>query len=96
MPSPAPTAVSAAITPTAPGTFSRGNSSRMMPNDSGSTPPPTPWMTRATIMIDSDGATAASSEPTASATRAATNIRFLPIMSPSRPTIGVQIEADSR
>ena len=96
MPRPAPTAVSAAITPTAPATFSAGNSSRMIPNATGSIPPAKPWITRATIRTPIDGATAASSEPTASATSVATKTRFLPVMSPIRPRIGVMIDADSR
>ena len=68
----------------------------MIPNATGSIPPPAPWITRATIITPIEGASAASSEPTASATSAATNTRFLPVMSPTRPRIGVMIEADSR
>ncbi len=68
----------------------------MMPNDSGSTPPPTPWITRATIMTTIEPATAASTEPTVRAISAATSIRSLPRMSPSRPTIGVKTDADSK
>ena len=96
MPRPAPTAVSDARAPTAPVTFSAGNSSRMIPNATGIIPPPIPWITRATIMTPIDDATAASSEPTASAISVATKTRSLPIMSPSRPRIGVMIDADSR
>ena len=88
--------MSAEIAPTAPATFSRGNSSRMIPNASGSTPPPTPWTTRATIITVRLVASAASRQPSASALSARTNIRFLPVMSPSRPRIGVKIDADSR
>ncbi len=84
------------MTPMAPGTFSRGNSSRMMPNESGNTPPPTPWMTRATIMTEIDPASAASSDPIASAATAMTSSRAFPCMSPSRPMIGVKIDAESR
>ena len=51
---------------------------------------PTPWITRATIITGNDVATAASRQPSASALSATTNIRFLPVMSPSRPTIGVE------
>ena len=68
----------------------------MIPNDSGSTPPPTPWMTRATIIGPMLVASAAIIEPTASATRATTSIRSLPTLSPTRPTIGVQTDAESR
>ena len=96
MPRPPPTAASDAITPTALETFAFGNSSRMMPNASGSTPPPMPWIARATIITPTLVATAASSEPTDSAINVATNTRSLPIMSPMRPMIGVQIDADSR
>ena len=96
MPSPAPAAANAAMTPMAPMTFSLGNSSRMSPKDSGKTPPPTPWMTRATIITESEVATAAKSDPTVSATSVITSNRSLPYMSPSRPTIGVKIAADNR
>ena len=68
----------------------------MMPNATGSMPPPKPWITRATIITPIDGASAASSDPTASATSVATKTRSLPIMSPTRPRIGVMIDADSR
>src|SRR3984957_15523699 len=96
MPRLPPTAVSAARMPTAPATFSRGNSSRMIPNPSGSVPPPSPWIARATIITPRLGATAASTDPTARPASAATKTHFLPIMSPSRPRIGVMTEADSR
>ncbi len=96
MPKPAPTASSDAMIPTAPATLSCGNSSRMMPKDTGRTPPPTPWITRATMSTSTLVATAASKEPSASASMEMTKIRFLPAMSPSRPMIGVKIEADSR
>ena len=96
MPSPPPTAVSDARAPIAPGTLSAGNSSLMMPNATGIMPPARPWITRATIITPIVGATAASSEPTASATSVATKIRSLPIMSPTRPRIGVITDADSR
>ena len=39
----------------------------MIPNATGSMPPPIPWITRATIRTPIEDATAASSEPTASA-----------------------------
>ena len=68
----------------------------MIPNATGIIPPPAPWITRATIMTATDGASAAISEPTASATSVATKTRSLPIMSPVRPRIGVMIDADSR
>ncbi len=95
MPNPKPTAVSEAITLRAPVTRSL-NSSRMMPNANGRTPPPSPCTTRAAISQPIEGASAASSEPTDSAARVTTSIRFLPTASPTRPRIGVAIEADSR
>ena len=76
--------------------FSRGNSSRMMPKDSGSTPPPAPWTTRAAISQPTVGDSAAINDPTERATRVIVSIRFLPTTSPSRPRSGVQIEAERR
>ena len=95
MPTPKPTAVSDAITLSAIVIRSR-NSSRMIPNDSGSTPPPMPWSTRAAISQPMLGASAAASDPTESTTSAITSIRTLPTTSPIRPSSGVQIDADSR
>ena len=95
MPTPKPTAVSEASTLRAPFIFSP-NSSRMIPNDSGSTPPPAPCTTRATIIQPTLGASAAIREPIDSSTRQSTSIRVLPTTSPTRPSSGVQIEADSR
>ncbi len=54
MPTPAPTPRIAEIKPIPPATFSRGNSSRMIPNASGKIPPATPWITRATISSASE------------------------------------------
>ncbi len=68
----------------------------MMPNPSGSTPPPRPWTARAAIITPMDGATAASRDPAASRARVITRARRRPIMSPKRPMIGVAIEALSR
>jgi hypothetical protein len=68
----------------------------MIPNATGTMPPPTPWITRATIMTAIEGAIAARNDPTASATSVATNTRSLPFMSPIRPRIGVMTDADSR
>jgi hypothetical protein len=96
MPRPAPTAVSAAIAPTAPVTLAAGNSSLTIPNATGTMPPAMPWITRAAISTPIEELTAASSEPAASATCAATKTRSLPIMSPTRPRIGVMTDADSR
>ena len=82
--------------PIAPATFSRGNSSRTIPKVSGSTPPPTPCSTRATMSTSMLGASAATSDPTARAAMATTSIRSLPTLSPTRPTMGVNTDADSR
>ena len=57
------------MNPTAPATLARGNSSRMIPNDKGSTAPPTPWMTRATIRTMIEWDSPASTDPAASAAR---------------------------
>ena len=95
-PTPPPTAVSPARIPTAPVTLSAGNSSRMIPNAAGSIPPASPWITRAAIITPIDEASAASSDPAASAASDATKTRSLPYMSPTRPRIGVAIDADSR
>ena len=95
MPTPKPTAVREASTLSAPFILAP-NSSRMMPNDSGSTPPPAPCTTRATIIQPTLGASAAISEPTDSITRQRTSIRVLPTTSPTRPSSGVQIDAERR
>ena len=79
-----------------PATRSRGNSSRMMPNASGKIAPPSPWITRATIITGSVVASAARSVPPARQTSTTSSIRFLPNMSPSRPAIGVATDAASR
>jgi hypothetical protein len=68
----------------------------MMPKDSGSTPPPMPWITRATIMMTIEPVKAASTDPAVRAISATTSIRSLPHMSPRRPMMGVKIDADSR
>ena len=93
---PAPKASTAAMTPTAPATLARGNSSRMIPNDNGITAPPTPWMTRATIRTMIEWDRPARTDPAASAARVATSNRSFPAMSPMRPRIGVKTDADSR
>jgi hypothetical protein len=96
MPRPPPMPSSADIRPIAPATFSRGNSSRMIPKASGKMPPPTPWMTRAMISTPIDEATAARAVPKQRITSTIISTRALPNMSPSRPTIGVATEALSR
>lgn len=96
MPRPPPTATIAEIAATAVETRAAGNSSRMMPNDSGKTAPPMPCTTRAMMRTPMFGAMAASRQPRASAASATTSIRSLPTMSPTRPRIGVKIDAESR
>ncbi len=78
------------------GTRSRGNSSRMIPNDSGKTPPPRPCSPRPTIISPSELDSAATTEPTANSASEIASRRSLPNMSPRRPKIGVAIEATSR
>ena len=84
------------MTPMAPATRSAGNSSRMIPNASGNTAPPEPWMIRPTNITGRDVANALIKDPTERATSTATMIRSLPNMSPTRPRIGVAIAALSR
>ena len=85
MPAPPPTAAMAAMMPTAPATLTPGNSSRTMPNESGSTAPPMPWMARAMISTVMEWASPATTEPAARAASVTTSIRSLPTMSPTRP-----------
>ena len=84
------------MTPMAPATRSRGNSSRMIPNASGKMPPAAPWIVRPTSITASDVATAQMTVATQSAMRTATINRSFPYMSPSRPINGVAIDALSR
>ena len=78
------------------GTFSRGNSSRMIANASGKTAPPIPWTTRPAIITPIVVASAAISVPRASTASTTTSVRFLPNMSPMRPAMGVATDALSR
>ena len=96
MPAPPPTAAMAAMIPTAPATLIVGNSSRTMPNESGRTAPPMPWMARAMIRTVIEWARPATTEPAASAPRVTTSILSLPTMSPTRPRMGVKIDADNK
>ena len=93
MPSPAPTPRMDERNPMPPTTRSLGNSSRMMPKESGKTAPPAPWMIRPASMIGSVVARALTSVPTESRTRTATSTFSLPSMSPTRPRMGVQMAA---
>ena len=77
-------------------TRSAGNSSRMMPKHSGSTPPPTPCSTRPATTSSSEEPSAATTEPAANTLSDSTSIRRLPNMSPRRPTIGVNTAAETR
>ena len=78
------------------GIFSRGNSSRMIPNESGKTPPPRPCSARPTIIRPSESDSAHTTEPTANSASETASSRCLPNMSPRRPKIGVATEATSR
>jgi len=79
-----------------PATFSLGNSSRTIPNDSGKIPPAAPWMNRAITITMNELETAASSVPAARITSVTSSRRSLPYMSPRRPRIAVPTEAESR
>ena len=58
--------------------FSGGNSSRMIPNESGKTAAPAPWMTRKTISEARLQAAAAPSDARPKMPSEITSIRFLP------------------
>ena len=77
-------------------TRSRGNSSRMIPNASGNTAPAAPCTARPAIRSSRLLDSAHISEPTANSPSTTTSMRSLPNMSPSRPRIGVAIDALSR
>ena len=68
----------------------------MIPNDNGRTAPPIPWTTRPRINTPIECASPAITDPKARANKVTTSIRSLPTMSPTRPRMGVKIEADSR
>jgi len=96
MPKPNAADTSDASSPTAVPDRSCETSSRTMPNARGSTPPPTPWTTRATIIHSMLGASAAIADPIASSDSVTTSIFCLPTASPMRPSSGVATAADSR
>ena len=80
-----------------PATFSRGNSSRTIPNASGKMPPPAPWMKRATISTASElGERRRAACRRRGSPASSSSSRSLPYMSPRRPMIAVPTEADSR
>ena len=95
-PAPPPMPKVAEMRPMPVATRSRGNSSRMIPNASGNTAPAAPCTARpatsSSRLLDS----AAINDPTANSPSTTTSMRSLPNMSPSRPRIGVAIEALSR
>ena len=96
MPMPPPTANVAEISAMPVATRSRGNSSRTMPMPSGKTAPPMPCRPRPAIIGPIDVESAEITVPTASAKSTTMSTRSLPNMSPSRPAIGVAIDAESR
>ena len=96
MPIPAPIPRMAEISPIPPATSCGGNSSRMIPKESGKMPPPTPWITRATISTSRLCETAASSVPAPNTTSVQTRTCSLPNMSPRRPRSAVPTDAESR
>ncbi len=71
---------------------SGGNSSRMIPNESGKTAPPTPWIARKKISEGRSQAAAAPSEARPKIAIAITSSLSLPYWSPSLPRIGVRTE----
>ena len=77
-------------------TRSRGNSSRMIPKQSGKMPPPRPCSARPTTTSSSERPSAATVEPAPNSSSEMTSIRRLPNMSPSRPATGVATAAASR
>ena len=77
----------------APATRSRGNSSRTMLNASGKIAPPAPCITRAASITGTDEVSAASTEPMIRNASTIRSTRFLPNMSPRRPSTGVATEA---
>ena len=68
----------------------------MIPNESGKTAPPTPWIARPAISIPIECDSAATSDPSPKTSSVMTSSRSLPNMSPRRPTIGVATDAVSR
>ena len=85
MPTAAPIAMTPDSRPMLPATFSRGNSSRTIPNASGKMPPAMPCTARATISNASVCDSAASSVPAANRRASRPGSAALPYMSPSRP-----------
>ena len=95
-PRPPPMPKVAEMRPIEEATRSRGNSSRMIPKDSGKIAPPAPCTTRPRIRTPIDGATAQTSEPSPNTASEPSSSFSLPNMSPSRPSSGVQTQDVSR
>jgi hypothetical protein len=77
-PTPPPTPNTELTVPTPSPTLSGGNSSRMIPNESGNTAAPVPWTTRKNTSDARFQAAAAPSDASPKIASAITSIRFLP------------------
>ena len=95
-PAPPPMPNVAEIRPMLEPTFSRGNSSRMIPKQSGKMPPPAPCRTRPATTTSRLVPSAEMTEPATKMPSATTSRRRLPNMSPRRPKTGVHTAAASR
>ena len=95
-PTPPPIPNIAEIVPMPVATFSRGNSSRMIPIASGKIAPPAPWIARPAIITASEPARADTTDPRPNTPSEMSSQCSLPYMSPSRPNSGVATAAVSR
>src|SRR5205823_460648 len=96
IPNPPPTPKTADTRPIPTPTFSGGNSSRMIANDSGNTAAPAPAIARNAISDQMFHAAALPTQPARKITSESASIRSLPYWSPSLPRIGVATDATSR
>ena len=96
IPNPPPTPNTELTRPMATPTFSGGNSSRMIANESGNTAAPTPARARNAISDQMFHASAQPMQPRRKTLRLITSSRSLPYWSPSLPRIGVATDATSR
>ena len=96
MPKPPPTPKTAEMSPIPTVTFSRGNSSLMIPKLSGKIAPPAPCTARNAISDQMFHAKIAATQPTKNTARLITSSRSLPYWSPSLPSTGVATDATSR
>src|SRR5207302_9243301 len=96
IPNPPPTPKTALTSPIPTPTFSGGNSSRMIENDSGKTAAPTPATARKAISDQMFHAAAHPTQPAKKATSEIVSRRSFPYWSPSLPRIGVETDATSR